>query len=449
MNGAVKHRLVAILLRGLLGTHAVMMSAAKRLGGRPKEVLEDGCEILLTGTFHSANWVLAHVRPLALSRGCRRVRIVTACSLPPLEKVEVIRPGATLSRLFGDVPARLLTFIAVALRSRPDALGGFHLLLNGLMASLFARLCGARSIYFCVGGPAEVQGGGVLSENRLFGKLRVPDGRIEVKLLRAVAGFDLIVTMGRGARDYFRERGIGGDIRVVAGGVEAARFRSGSGPPSWDVIFVGRLAPIKRVDLLLRALEILKGKIPGLKAVVVGDGPLRDELEGLTAALCLNDTVQFTGVQPDVAAILRDARVFVLTSKTEGLSLALMEAMMVGLPAVVSDVGDLGELVQHGVNGFLVADQTPEGFAAPIALLLGDGALRDRLGRNARAAMEGRETARVARQWDTILAGWKNGEVSGDAAGGEGGAKRVAVHRERRGAPAENEGCAESQGTPV
>ncbi len=449
MTTAGKNRLAAFVLRWMLRVRAATMRAATRLGPRRREIGEEGCDILLTGTFHSANWVQSHVKPLALSRGCRRVRIVTAFPVPPLEKVEIIRPGATLSRAIGAVPARMITFALVALRSRPDVLGGFHLLLNGLAASLLARICGARSMYFCVGGPAEVLGGGVLSENRLFEKLRAPDRRIESMLLRAVADFDLVVTMGQGAKSFFRDNGVGGEIQVVSGGVEAGRFGSGNGPGSWDVIFVGRLVPIKRIDLLLRALAIVKAKIPGLRAVIVGDGPLREELETLAAALGLEGAVEFAGAQPDVASYLRGAKVFVLTSKTEGLSLALMEAMMAGLPAVVSDVGDLGDLVRNGSTGSLVADQTPETFAEAIAALLGDPGLRGRLAAGARAAMAGRETGRVVRQWDAIFDAWRTGGIPSNGGEGAAGPDRATAGRGGKTSTTESERCAESPATPV
>jgi L-malate glycosyltransferase len=404
---AEKNRLVALLVRALLSVYAIMMSIATILGRRGKEVGEEGVDILLTGTFHSENWILSHLKPLALSRGCRRVRVVTHFPIPPIEKVEVIVPGRLLSRMAGKVPARLVTFLCVALRSRPHAVGGFHLLMNGLIASLVARAGGGRSIYFCVGGPAEVQGGGILSENRLFEKLGAPDPKVESILLKSVAEFDLVVTMGNRGKAFFRDRGVFGEIQVISGGIDADRFGSEGGPPIWDVVFVGRLSPIKQVDLLLRALAVVKREIPGIRAVIVGDGPLRQELETLSAALGLGGVVEFAGQRADVASILGRSRVFVLTSKTEGLSLALMEAMMAGIPAVVSDVGDLGDLVRHGENGFLVDVQTPDGFAERIAALLRDGAMRGRFAEAARSAMEKRETRCVVRQWDAILGSWR------------------------------------------
>jgi len=405
-----RNRLVAFLVTALLGAHALLMFIATKLGPRKKEVGEEGIDILLTGTFHSGNWILSHLRPLALSRRCRRVLVVTHYPIPPIDKVEVIVPGTLLSRIFGNVPARLFTFLCVALRTRPHAVGGFHLLVNGLVASLVARAGGGRSIYFCVGGPAEVQGGGILSENRLFEKLRAPDPKVESILLRSVTEFDLVVTMGSRAKAFFRERGIVGAIQVIPGGIDAERFGSNGGPPLWDVVFVGRLAPIKQVDLLLRALVLVKREIPGVRAMIVGDGPLRQELETLAATLELGDAVEFAGQRADVSSILEKSRVFVLTSKTEGLSLALMEAMMTGLPAVVSDVGDLRDLVRNDENGFLVDVQTPGRFAERIVAILKDEGMWGRFSKAARSAMEKRETPSVVKQWDAILGSWRAGQ---------------------------------------
>jgi len=410
VNSVERNRLVAFLVCALLRAHKMLMFVATTLGPRKKEIGEEGVDILLTGTFHSENWILSHLRPLALSRGCRRVRVVTHFPIPPFDKVEAIVPGTMLSRIFGNVPARLLTFLWVALRSRPHAVGGFHLLVNGLIASLVARAGGGRSIYFCVGGPAEVQGGGILSENRLFEKLRAPYPKVESILLRSVADFDLVVTMGSRAKTFFRERGVVGDIQVVSGGIDAERFGSEGVHPEWDVVFVGRLAPIKQVDLLLRALVIVKREMGEIRAVIVGDGPLRPELETLSATLGLGDAVEFAGQREDVSSILEKSRVFVLTSKTEGLSLALMEAMMAGLPAVVSDVGDLRDLVRHDENGFLVDVQTPDKFAERIAAILKDRALRERFAKAARSAMEKHGIPCVVKQWDAILGSWRDGQ---------------------------------------
>ena len=138
--------------------------------------------MLLTGTFHSDNWIRAHLGPLSASSSVGRITMVATTPLPQLDKVVAIYPPRWLRRVAGEIPARLLTFGAVALRTRPDVVGGFHLLVNGLVAAMVARMTGARSWYFCVGGLTELQDGGVWGENRYFARLVKPHRAVEREL---------------------------------------------------------------------------------------------------------------------------------------------------------------------------------------------------------------------------------------------------------------------------
>jgi L-malate glycosyltransferase len=412
-------RLYRWLVRGGLRLLLVLYAVALRLatwvghqrrpadGERPltPPVDSERYDILLTGTFYSDGWLAAHVRPLAMSTRCARVRFVSASPVPSIDKVEAIYPPAWLSRAVGAIPARLITFVWIGLRARPHFVGGFHLLFNGLTAALLGRLTGARSMYFCVGGPAEVLGGGIGSENRVFEKLGTPDAVIERQLVRAVDAFDVVITMGHGAVEFFRSHGVQTACHVVSGGIDANRFRvADTTAATTDLILVGRLAPIKRVDLFLHVVERMRTVLPAVTATVVGDGPRRRELEELAHRLGLDRNVTFAGHQQDVEPWLGRARLFVLTSASEGLSLSLMEAMMRGLPAVVSHVGDLGELVEDGVNGFLVSEPTPDAFAARMVELLTNSERRQRFASAARHSAERHELAGVARRWDDILA---------------------------------------------
>lgn len=361
-----------------------------------------GCDVLLTGTFHSTNWIEAHLKPLAASPLCASVRVVSATPLPPIAKVIPIHPPAWLVRAAGAVPARLLLFAWTALRARPHVIGGFHLLVNGLLAALLARLVGARSIYFCVGGPMEVLEGGIHAENRLFALLGAPDAVVERRLVRAVSAFDLVITMGRRAADYFRRRGVRARFEVLPGGIDAARFAPGAGPRRADLLFVGRLAPVKCADIFLRAVAIAARERPDLTAAVVGDGPLRPALERLAQDLRIADRVAFAGQEKDVAAWLRGARVLVLTSESEGLPLSVMEALTCGVPAVVADVGELADLVADGVNGFLVGSRDPAAFAAR-ALEALEPARNAALSRAARRSARGHDIAAARGRWDLVL----------------------------------------------
>jgi glycosyltransferase involved in cell wall biosynthesis len=362
--------------------------------------------LLLTGTFHSEAWLTAHLAPLTASPLCGRVVVVANDPVPSLPKVEWVRPARPLVRVLGRTAARFVSFAVESLRGRPHLVGGFHLLLNGLLAIAVARLTGARSLFFNVGGTAEVDEGGRHGENRLFGLMSGPDPVVERRLLRAVDACDVMVTMGRSAAESLRRRGVRTSIHVIGGGLDPERFAPdpGESVPEFDLVLVGRLAPVKRVDLFLEAVARVAARRPETRAVVVGDGPLRPALEAQARELGLQDVVLFAGRQTDVASWLRRSRVFVLTSDSEALPLSAMEAMMCGLPVVAPAVGDLAELVEDGTNGHLVRGREPEAFAEPLLRLLTDEAWRRRAGGAASARADRYTVENASRLWDSLLA---------------------------------------------
>lgn len=394
-------------IRTVLACYIGLLRLGKWLGRRKRPIPAAGADILITGTFHSDNWVRSHLKPLAASAGCARLRIVATNPVPPVEGVEAIYPPATLIRAIGTVPARLLVFVWVAIRTRPDVVGAFHMLVNGLVASLLARWIGSRSLYFCVGGPVEVLDGGVHGENRYFARLKTPDALVERWLLEAVGACDLIITMGTRAVTFFRQRGITSACHVVAGGINAGTFVSSSPSDrdraSFDAVLVARLVPIKSIDIFVRAIAELAAVRPATTAAIVGDGPLREPLERLARELGVADRITFAGQQRDVHEWLRRSRIFVLTSQSEGLALSLMEAMTCGLPGVVSHVGDLSDLVTDGVNGFLVSEREPRAFAARLAEILDDPARYRAFAQAARDAARRYEVPETVRLWDRVL----------------------------------------------
>jgi glycosyltransferase involved in cell wall biosynthesis len=319
--------------------------------------------------------------------------------------VAYVCPPSWLQRLTGRVPARGVWCVVTALRTRPHVVGGFHLLLNGIVALLSARLIGARALYFCVGGWSETWGGGARSDNRLFGRQGRDDPALQRELFRLVAQFDLILPMGTRAAAYMRRQGAACPIEVMPGGIEAERYAAHGALAAreFDVIFVGRLVEVKRVDVLLEAAALVARERRGLRVVIVGDGPLRGELERQAAELGPACSVSFVGRRDDVAEWLRRARVFVLASDSEGLALSVMEAGMAGLPCVVSDVGDLADLVVDGRNGWRVPPRDPEAFARRVLELLADPERLVTFSRAAVAAARPYSVESMSRRWDRVF----------------------------------------------
>jgi len=340
----------------------------------------NGLHILLTGTFYSQNWINSQLQPLALVDGIEKVTFVSTTVVSDIAGIDIVYPPKLLLRLIGGVPARLCTFFWLGIRLRPDVVGGYHLLINGLVAQLIARLTKASSLYICVGGPTEIVGGGFATENRIFGRLKQADPKIEKQLLSAVDAFDCIVVRGHSAKTYFEERGIQAPIRVITAGIDSAVFSPNDVEPEYDLVFLARLSAVKRVELFLQVVELLKQRRgDGIRALIIGDGPTRQAAETFIIDKGLKDDVYMVGQQENVVRFLTSAKVFVLTSKSEGLSQAMVQAMLCGLPAVVANVGALSDLVSNDRSGYLIDDHSVAGaYAEPIETLLGNaGKLRE------------------------------------------------------------------------
>jgi len=152
---------------------------------------------------------------------------------------------------------------------------------------------------------------------------------------------------------------------------------------------VGALRPVKDHEGLLKAFAVLKARTGDLVStesylVLVGDGPLVPELRAMSNQLKIQDRVLFMGRRDDVEKILRVTDVFVLNSKTEGMSYAILEAMSSGIPIVATDVGANRELIRQGVEGYLYTPGDLEGLVNYLLTLIDDKSLVAKMGGAAR-----------------------------------------------------------------
>jgi colanic acid/amylovoran biosynthesis glycosyltransferase len=162
-------------------------------------------------------------------------------------------------------------------------------------------------------------------------------------------------------------------------GVDRTLFYPPPQPAATDsVLFVGRLVEMKGCEYVLRAMRAVQASRPGTELTIIGDGPLRPELEQL--AMKLHVKCKFLGLQPSttVRQMLRKSRLFCLPSvKTwdghvEGLGIVLLEAQAMGLPVVTTFHSGIPEAVVDGVTGTLVPERDSERLAAAILQLLED-----------------------------------------------------------------------------
>jgi glycosyltransferase involved in cell wall biosynthesis len=178
------------------------------------------------------------------------------------------------------------------------------------------------------------------------------------------------------------------------------------GPPEERsvVLFVGRLDDQKCVDILLRAFAHVRARVPGARLAIAGKGPRQPALAALAHDLGLDGSVAFLGARDDVPALHRAAAVYVLPSRSEGLSNALMEALASGTPVVATDIPGTNEVVRHDVEALLVPVNNVHALAEAIERILADSALAARLSAAGRARAAGEfDLDRVADRYIELL----------------------------------------------
>lgn len=211
---------------------------------------------------------------------------------------------------------------------------------------------------------------------------------VERAIPRVFSGSPFL-TISESSRQDLIQRGVDGDsIRVSLCGIRAPEITvdvDTQRPPI--VVYLGRLAHYKRVDVMLTALASLRPRFPDLQITIIGRGPARNKLEQLAGELGLHECTHFTGFVDDEQRdrFVAAARVCVCPSEKEGWGLTVIESNAVGTPVVAADAPGLRESVRDGETGFLVPTGDVDAFARRIGDLLEDDALALRMGRAALA----------------------------------------------------------------
>lgn len=194
-----------------------------------------------------------------------------------------------------------------------------------------------------------------------------------------------VIPISAAIRDDLHEIGRTDGVTVVENGVDYTRLQEISPAPSaWDVIFIGRLAEHKNVDMLLDAVTLASEQLgEPVDTCIIGDGPERARLETHAAELAVDDHITFTGfiaADEDVIAHLKSATVFVLPSIREGFPNTILEANACGVPSIVVDHEKNGStaIVEDGNTGF-ITQVTAEALADRIVQTLTDDAAHQRL----------------------------------------------------------------------
>ncbi|MBD0372240.1 MAG: glycosyltransferase family 4 protein [Pyrinomonadaceae bacterium] len=170
------------------------------------------------------------------------------------------------------------------------------------------------------------------------------------------------------------------------------------------LLAIGRLDRNKGHDLLLKAFAGLNGRHSNWSLTILGEGPLREELESMCRRLKIEERVKLPGRVSDTSRFLREASIFVMASRSEGFPMALGEAMACGLPVIATNCpSGPAEMISDGVNGILVPSENVDALSSALDRLMTDAELRRALSLRAREVTERFGLDSIMQTWEALI----------------------------------------------
>jgi glycosyltransferase involved in cell wall biosynthesis len=236
------------------------------------------------------------------------------------------------------------------------------------------------------------------SAHEMMMKLQAPVSyRLENQLLKSASAISVVSTeMARVLESY---PDCSEHISVNWNGVDTQLFSPGAEPRQAFVLTTGRLSPVKGLEDLVQAAQMVNQRLGPTRFVIAGEGPLRPALEKKISAAGLQDQVELIGHVTErerLADLYRQAALFVSPSHAEGLPTVLLEAMACECPVIATSVGGSPDVITNGENGMLVSPGKPARLADMICDLLIHSSRREEMGR------AGRRTVEAKYSWDRI-----------------------------------------------
>lgn len=342
------------------------------------------------------------ISPLSRVNDLTKIIVVCRYPGPTISKVEYHCPPVFVAKFaFLAVIYEFIDLFGLALLGGPGYIAGYLLNPHGLIAFIVGKLTGKPVIVSLIAGPFELY-----SRRRPLGvNFAQPltwSGRLWLKLIN---NSDAVITTGSFTRNFLSKHGIEeSKIYPMINPPNESRFQLLDVTKTYDVISVGRLVPVKHNEIMIRGLCKVKEKHQNIKAVIVGDGPSKSELIKLADELGLKENVDFIGFQKDVTHLYNSSRIFILTSEREGFPNVVLEAMMCGLPCVVSNCGDIIDVAKNGYNSFVIEDFNDiEGFAQAIISLLEKMELYNEISQNALKTAESLSAGEITNRWELLF----------------------------------------------
>lgn len=368
-------------------------------------------KVLITMKLYNRS-VMYHLYPLSLCDEIEKIIVVRDFEGPAIHKVTYLCPPTWALK----VPAaaaliRLWHLVRLSFSEKPLFIHSYLLVPHGILALIAGKVTRTPVGVSLLSGPIELYSPWNRTEKKYsYTRALPPITFVGRTLLRILTRIDHVNVAGSYTRDFLLDHGVPEenifDVKYTV--VDNDCLPAPHLQKIYDLVYVGRLADSKRVDIAIKVVNKLVGEfhLDDLRFAVVGEGPCRERLERLSENLGLSSNVGFLGFQDDVAAIYKRSKVSIITSERETGPLTAIESLLCGVPVVSTGCGDtVNDLIVDGENGFLVRDaEDIDEFASKVQYLLSHEEVRSEFSHRALAVPEVHGHDRVAEQWRAIIA---------------------------------------------
>lgn len=350
--------------------------------------------------------VLNHIHPITTLENIERIFLVRDTSGSDIEKVKYIVPS--YQRKFSyyiQIPIKLFHLIRLSIIEKPALIHSYLLFPHGYLAFLAGKLTGRKVGVSLLAGPVEtyVLGGSPIGKYSYCHPLPKQTilGHLILSILKR---FDVITVTGTFTKNYLISKGFEEKKIFILPHFVDDRFQPLHVNKEYDVIFVGRLTQVKHVETLIHAIALVKETLPSIRVAIVGEGEERSYLERLTHSLDLSDQFDFVGFQTNTWEWYNRSKISVITSEREGFPYTVMESLKCGVPVIISNCGDVSDIVINNYNGLRIDGfQDVDSYANSITGLLQDAEKIKIYSKNATMVKYEVSIENCSSKWESIL----------------------------------------------
>lgn len=260
------------------------------------------------------------------------------------------------------------------IKLKPDYINGIHIIPKGINAALVSKLTGVKSIISVIGNIIEI-------ETRFRFKFFWKNFNLWILKISTY-----VTTTGSRVSNYLIENNISQNkIYTYPGSIDTSKFRYDKNLiKTIDLIFAGTFRELKGPDRALEVIKELKTNFPNIKATFIGNGVLFNTIAKEIKSNQLQGNVELLGYINDPSLLYKKSKIIIMPSKSEGMPMAMVEAMACGAIPVVSEVGNIADIINHSINGFLVKNYNDiHSFRHHINFLLENNSQREKISLNA------------------------------------------------------------------